>query len=1425
MKNKKLLSLLIAATMTASAFTGLTVNADESSLIIGKPVLQDDKIIVSVENKAPEAASVRLIVASYQDGTLVSTKLSTQTTAEGTTVFEVGKPDTEEYKVMVWDSTSGMIPLADPVDNLGEPTVEPTVPPSTGPTTEPTVPPTTEPTPTTTPSTEPTVKPMPTPEVANTYLKEENFDTYTETGLETQGTVEQTGTLGKLNLKVGARGSGGDAVSTIAIAGDSNKYLSMISGKTATSQRGASFTFSDECAVPAFAAVAEGNELVLSFDAQFTNSDATLQIFGLTDNTVTSGGQVVNDPYLSVANNEKIPVGEWVKVQLAVDKNGAARMVMTDMYNRLIDVKEFTAVGTAIGAIATYGATSVVNLDNLSVYQAKQNNSELTLTVKEGETPVADATVVLDKMTTVSDQNGQVVVTLPAGPYDYRVSKAGYEATPGEGDDATGVVTLEGAATALDVPLSKQTYVAVPGTVTIDGGQSMVIAPTTETPSTSAAFTVDVIDQKGAPVADGYTTEWSVVPAGSDAADPNVTIAEGVVSVAQGFKAEDGKDYKEYTISAKVTLNGESKTVTKAVRIANSDILYYNDTHELKMAGRNQSMELGTGIVKPGDSMRLAFDLVVGKLSSDGNAHSTYAFKNGSGAIVYGLQYNKDGKLYFFTENTISKDCNGNGDAMAFTKSAVLLDSVKESAVYRVEISILGTKAIAKITKDATPDDKTTVTAIKTLSLADGADVSVIKTVASGNYRQGATDGKVSNIMASTIITIDPNAMEIQGDNEFAKVSGKTVTREFTADPTVVVEGETYSWSIKEGSVEGVTLEADPANSAKATLSVTDAAAAGNVTLVATSSESAEKTAEYVVAVKDFATISSATIVGKTTFEKAGETETYTLSNIVDQYGDDVTPYFVDTATWESSQQSVATITAKGALTVVAKGKTDIIATVGNPGKTMNVTQGIVVDTFSKVVESPVSTEIDVSDLVAYGAPSYSVTVKTAAGATTSVKTASENKITLDTVDGVEAVEIVPNYKFNLGGSTVDGFVSIGTDATFANGYGLSKAGIKVTGAGTGVQADGINLDSASFDIALPDGTYDFTFSKAETARTNISVNGALVGVRVDMFAGYSGFANGAEAITVPAVYTAKDVKVTGGKAVITTENEKNANSAAISAIEITKKSVYEERKTHLWIGGDSTVCAYYPSTTTDNWAGGERRAGWGQLLDKYLTDDIIIDNFAQAGAYATGWYKTFQSVMANAQAGDYMLIQFGINDQTYSSTTEMTEYLDKMVTEAKAAGVIPILVTPQHSIQKWGLAGDYEAPEGGGTQGFRTAITNYCTENNVLLIDLGELTREWFKKVGKPYVMKNYYMYGLNSSTGEYQLFDNLHLSYQGAKKCAELVATNIYDQIEAGTTDASGKDMSGIKTNPSGTYDFTYTDSTGSETTETITAVELDK
>ncbi len=78
---------------------------------------------------------------------------------------------------------------------------------------------------------------------------------------------------------------------------------------------------------------------------------------------------------------------------------------------------------------------------------------------------------------------------------------------------------------------------------------------------------------------------------------------------------------------------------------------------------------------------------------------------------------------------------------------------------------------------------------------------------------------------------------------------------------------------------------------------------------------------------------------------------------------------------------------------------------------------------FSKVVENPEAGDIDVSDIVSYGATTYTVTLE---DGTTLEKTAEDNKITLTEHDlkSTDKIEIVPNYKFNLGSSTVDGYVT-----------------------------------------------------------------------------------------------------------------------------------------------------------------------------------------------------------------------------------------------------------------------------------------------------------------------------------------------------------------------------------------------------------------
>ena len=166
----------------------------------------------------------------------------------------------------------------------------------------------------------------------------------------------------------------------------------------------------------------------------------------------------------------------------------------------------------------------------------------------------------------MTDATGQIETKLANGEYKYTVSKAGYEATVGKDDDATGTVTVNGNAVATNITYSPKSYVAVPDKVTISGGQSCMVAPTTAESFTSAAFTVAVTDQEDVAIEDADIS-WTIVPTGSETADSKVTIANGVVSVAKGFDAGENH-VKKFTVTATATKNNESKSATTEITVS-----------------------------------------------------------------------------------------------------------------------------------------------------------------------------------------------------------------------------------------------------------------------------------------------------------------------------------------------------------------------------------------------------------------------------------------------------------------------------------------------------------------------------------------------------------------------------------------------------------------------------------------------------------------------------------------------------------------------------------------------------------------------------------------------------------------------------------------------------------------------------------------
>jgi len=201
---------------------------------------------------------------------------------------------------------------------------------------------------------------------------------------------------------------------------------------------------------------------------------------------------------------------------------------------------------------------------------------------------------------------------------------------------------------------------------------------------------------------------------------------------------------------------------------------------------------------------------------------------------------------------------------------------------------------------------------------------------------------------------------------------------------------------------------------------------------------------------------------------------------------------------------------------------------------------------------------------------------------------------------------------------------------------------------------------------------------------------------------------------------------------------------------------------------GDSTVSnwdsiSYYPKT------------GWGQVFKYFFNpDSVLIDNTAVSGASSKTFYNKFWTTTKKTiDVGDFVLIQFGINDTNTNPAigtdpqTTFKDYLTSYVNETRAKGAYPVLITPQiwNNFEKgtWGL--------------FPEAIRQLAITLNVPLIDLDEMSKSLIKSVGSDYATNFIYM---NLVAGEYTQYtegskDNTHLQEMGAIEIAKLVVAGI--------------------------------------------------
>ena len=212
--------------------------------------------------------------------------------------------------------------------------------------------------------------------------------------------------------------------------------------------------------------------------------------------------------------------------------------------------------------------------------------------------------------------------------------------------------------------------------------------------------------------------------------------------------------------------------------------------------------------------------------------------------------------------------------------------------------------------------------------------------------------------------------------------------------------------------------------------------------------------------------------------------------------------------------------------------------------------------------------------------------------------------------------------------------------------------------------------------------------------------------------------------------------------------------------------SYQEQRPVHIFMVGDSTMANKKPETNPER--------GWGQTLQQFFNDDVVVSNHARNGRSSKSFIDEglWKAVLDSLQPGDYVIIQFGHNDEKKDSARHTDPYttykanLEKYVNETRSKGAFPILCTSivRRKFDERGNLMD--------THGDYPAVTRkVAKEMNVPLLDLQISTMKLVSALGPE---KSKVLY-LNAAPGEYPnrpngVHDDTHLCIEGAKVVDEM-------------------------------------------------------
>ncbi|RXK60680.1 rhamnogalacturonan acetylesterase [Lacibacter luteus] len=210
-----------------------------------------------------------------------------------------------------------------------------------------------------------------------------------------------------------------------------------------------------------------------------------------------------------------------------------------------------------------------------------------------------------------------------------------------------------------------------------------------------------------------------------------------------------------------------------------------------------------------------------------------------------------------------------------------------------------------------------------------------------------------------------------------------------------------------------------------------------------------------------------------------------------------------------------------------------------------------------------------------------------------------------------------------------------------------------------------------------------------------------------------------------------------------------------------------------IWLIGDSTVCTQPKDRSPVT--------GWGTPFEDFWDSTVTVNNRARGGRSTRTFISEgrWQNVADSLMEGDYVLMQFGHNDEAkepqykdrYTPVPDYKTNLIKFITETRNKKAIPVLVTP---VTRFVFDSNGNIKE--THKEYSAAVWEVGRAYNVPVIDLDERSRELVQKLG-PETSKMLYMQLDTMEHPHYPLGrkDNTHFNEYGARRMAQLVLFEI--------------------------------------------------